>query len=767
MRKTLLTLIAAVGSLFTQAQWISQNVPMTYDGYMFDMETVDANTCWGALWNGVATSQYTSDFAKTIDGGNTWTTGTIPVASGWVISNIWPLNADTCFVMMCNINAGGGMIYKTVDGGTTWTQNSTAGMYSQGTSFGNVIYFSDSQNGFTMGDPVGAGANKRYELYTTNDGGANWTAVPVANIPALTNAGEYGITNLFSAVGSNIWFATTYGDVLHSSDNGLTWTKSASGLPAYTANGNRQDISDIAFSDANNGIITQVNATTYIVKQTTDGGATWNTITPTGNFYPTEIEAVGGSNIYVSGGSNATYGFGSSYSTDLGLTWTALDTNFSHTTFDFLNSSTGYGAEYIAAGSPGGAWKFSGTLSNNPLNDDCAGAININTQFGQAPGTLTSSGPYDNTNATTGPQDPTTGFACFGEPDGNGGAPSLDNTLWFTFTGDGNTYFIEAPNTCAGVTDPIDDGDTQIAIYTGTCGNLTPVACNEDGPNATTTYYPAGLNFTTTPGTVYYMIVDGFSLQGTVSTGQFCVQVTNQSVIACGDTAINSGLTVLNKPVICYDSTLTIAVSGIKAPTVGTTKGFSLIISTVDISGNNDPLSLGSTIIVGGTGTIAVGSNGTFQTNLVNTTAGNPFGAGVFYITPLVYGNATGTGNVTGLTLDPSCTYTGASVMVEFLAQGVICPTGIKELNGASFAVTGIYPVPVKNTLNIAVESAKTSTMTITISDVLGRNIVSSTQSVNNGSNTLTLDTQNLSSGVYTLTVNNEKQQSTVKFVKQ
>ena len=223
----------------------------------------------------------------------------------------------------------------------------------------------------------------------------------------------------------------------------------------------------------------------------------------------------------------------------------------------------------------------------------------------------------------------------------------------------------------------------------------------------------------------------------------------------------------MNKPVICYDSTLTIAVSGIKAPTVGTTKGFSLIISTVDISGNNDPLSLGSTIIVGGTGTIAVGSNGTFQTNLVNTTAGNPFGAGVFYITPVVYGNATGTGNITALTLDPNCTYTGASVMVEFLAQGVICPTGIKELNGASFAVTGVYPVPVKNTLNIAVESAKTSTMTITISDVLGRNIVSSTQSVNNGSNTLTLDTQNLSSGVYTLTVNNEKQQSTVKFVKQ
>ena len=107
MRKTLLTLIAAVGSLFTQAQWISQNVPMTYDGYMFDMETVNSNRCWGALWNGAATSPYTLDFARTIDGGTTWNTGTIPAASGWVISNIWPLSNDTCFVMMCNINAGG------------------------------------------------------------------------------------------------------------------------------------------------------------------------------------------------------------------------------------------------------------------------------------------------------------------------------------------------------------------------------------------------------------------------------------------------------------------------------------------------------------------------------------------------------------------------------------------------------------------------------------------------------------------------------------
>jgi photosystem II stability/assembly factor-like uncharacterized protein len=764
MRKTLLTVIAAAGSFLAQAQWINQNVPVTYDGYMFDMETVDANTCWGALWNGVATSQYTADFTRTTDGGNTWTIGTVTAPAGLVISNIWPIDANTCYVAMCDVNVGGGAIYKTTDGGTTWTQASSATMFSQATSFCNVVYFKDALNGFTMGDPVGTGANKRYELWTTNDGAATWTQVPVANIPALTNGNEYGITNLFSAVGDNIWFATTYGDILHSTDNGLTWTKSASGFPANSNNGNRQDVSDLAFSDANNGLIVQVNASGYLVKRTTDGGATWTSITPSGAFYPTEIEAIPGTSIYISGASNATYGFASSYSTDNGLTWTAIDNNFSHTAFDFTDPSTGFGSEYVAAGSPGGAYKFSGTISSAPLNNDCSGALSINSQFGQAPGTTTISGPYDNTNATTGPSDPTTGFSCFGEPDGSGGSPSLDNTLWFTFTGDGNTYFIEARDTCTGVTNPIDDGDTQIAIYTGSCSNFVPVACNEDGPNATSNNFPAGLTLTTTPGTTYYMLVDGFNFQGALSNGQFCVLVTNQSTVACGDPTISSGITTINKPVICYDSTLVITTTGIKAPTVGTTKGFSLIVSNADISGNPDPNASGA--VLGGTGTITPGTNPVVL-NLVNNTTGNPFGAGVFYLTPVVYGNATGTGNISALTLDPNCTYTGNSVMVTFLAQGTPCPTGINELNGLDFAVSSVYPIPVKNMLHLNIESAKTAMVTLEIKDLTGRQVLSAANQVVVGENQISVDTQKLSAGVYSITINNGKQQSTVKFVKE
>lgn len=603
MRKILLTAVAAIFSLATQAQsWTNQNLMLTaYDGYMFDVQTIDANVAWGALWNGTtgAATPYTADYARTIDGGNTWTIGTVTATAGLVISNIWPIDANTCYVAMCDVNVGGGAIYKTTDGGTTWTASSTAAMYTQSTSFCNVVYFADAQNGFAQGDPVGTGANKRYELWTTADGGANWTQVPVANIPALTNAAEYGITNLFSAIGDDIWYATTYGDVYHSSDKGLNWTKSATGLPANVNSGNRQDISNIAFSDAMHGMVVQMNSTGYLVKTTADGGATWNSLTPVGNFYPSDICGVPGTSVYVCGSSNATYGYASAFSTDYGLTWTDIDNSASHTSFSFANDSTGFGGEFIAAGNVGGAWKFTGHL---------------------AP-------------ATT---------------------------------------------------------------------------------------------------------------------------------VACGDPSISSGVTTLNNMVICFDSTLTATTNGILAPTVGTVHGFSLIVSSGDISGSTDPNSTG--LVLGGTGTVPA-TSGTSSTSLVND--GAIFPAGVYYFTPIVYGNATGSGSIFNLTLDPNCTYTGNSVMVTLLAQGVACPTSVKNLDNTTFAVTGIYPVPVKNTLNMMVESQKSLVAEVTVKDVTGRVISNQTFTVQNGQNTISVDVNSLSAGIYTVTVNNGNEQVTKKFVKE
>ncbi len=164
----------------------------------------------------------------------------------------------------------------------------------------------------------------------------------------------------------------------------------------------------------------------------------------------------------------------------------------------------------------------------------CAGAINLNPYLGGGIGTTVSTPLYDNTGNTTTASDPATGWDCFGEPDGGGATPELNNTVWFTFVGDGETYFIETGQ--CGATNYIEDGDTQMAIYSGDCGNLTPVACNEDSPNAVAGNFIAGLELATTPGTVYYMMIDGFNLFGTtLSGGQFCINFSQLTGIPVVD----------------------------------------------------------------------------------------------------------------------------------------------------------------------------------------------------------------------------------------
>ncbi len=362
MKNHLLALLILFMSLGVNAQWINQNVPYGIEGYFYDLEVTDANTVWANVWDGQAATPYTKIFARTIDGGNTWNVGNVTSApAAYSISNIWPINATTCYVAMWTSAGAGGRVYKTTDGGATWNQVG-ANMFQSTSSFANIVYFWDANNGLACGDPVGSPL--KYEIWLTSDAGVTWNQVPGASLPALANITEYGITNLFSTAQGRFWFGTTYGDVYRSIDMGLTWTKSATGLPAYNPGTGRQDITDLAFSDSLTGLAIQTTATAYLIYKTTDGGLTWNAITPSGGtFYPNDVEGVPGTTTFVSAGSNATFGFGSSFSNDGGLTWTDLDNGVSHTSLDFLDLSTGWSGEYILSGSVGGAFKFNGVLS--------------------------------------------------------------------------------------------------------------------------------------------------------------------------------------------------------------------------------------------------------------------------------------------------------------------------------------------------------------------------------------------------------------------
>jgi len=368
MKKLLLALPILLGmfSTFTvRSQWLEEYVPFGFEGYFFDIQAVDGNVCWGTPWivtnSSTGAVAYSRKYARTIDAGGTWTVDSITsVPTNYQISNIWPINGNTCYLAMNTGTVRGG-VYKTINGGTTWTQVGS-NMFTNANSFPDFVYFWNAKYGMALGDPIGA--TRKFEIYTTSDSGATWVAVPTANIPAAqTSATDYGITNLFTVSRGHVWFASTFGDVYHSADTGKTWTKSASGFtPVTYSTGARQDVSDLAFTDGMHGIITSLDTSAVLhVKQTSDGGMSWVDITPSGPMYVADLDVVPWTNVMVSVGSNNNFGFGSSVSFDYGLTWTNLDTNVSHIAVSFADSANGWTGEYVlSTNTTGGAFQYIG-----------------------------------------------------------------------------------------------------------------------------------------------------------------------------------------------------------------------------------------------------------------------------------------------------------------------------------------------------------------------------------------------------------------------
>ena len=166
-----------------------------------------------------------------------------------------------------------------------------------------------------------------------------------------------------------------------------------------------------------------------------------------------------------------------------------------------------------------------------PENDECAGAFDINTLFGGGPSVEFTSIQFTNSGATPESTDPG-GYDCWIDTDvANDLDNSLDNSVWFTFDGDGAEYAIVVDDCNGTATFTFDD--SQMAVYSGNgCGNLVPVACSEDiAPDLD--IYNAGLVLPTVANTTYYILIDGFNyidIDGPIASGDFCITVANTAV---------------------------------------------------------------------------------------------------------------------------------------------------------------------------------------------------------------------------------------------
>lgn len=355
-------------------QWTPQVSNINPNNYVQFIDAVDNNVVWGLTSARAGQTIPVQEFTRTVDGGATWASGTINNAVNHAPSSIMALNADTAWVAMFD-TAGGGTILRTNDGGANWTPQTTATFAAPG-GFPNIVHFFDPNDGICMGDPNGG----YFEIYTTNNGGTNWVRVPQANIPA-NQAGEFGITDVFTSFGdSTLYFGTNQGRIYKSDDRGQNWTVASTPYTGF--------LGAITFKDSNFGIACEADLATTATDLifTNDGGATWNTLptNATGFTLKQSIRYVPGTDSTFVITSPYTI-FGSAFSVDNGTNWKLMD-NLIHSDCEFVNATTGWSGGGEVNG-PIYKWTGPLTIATNDvasLSADINASTGISQQLPQA-----------------------------------------------------------------------------------------------------------------------------------------------------------------------------------------------------------------------------------------------------------------------------------------------------------------------------------------------------------------------------------------------
>lgn len=156
-----------------------------------------------------------------------------------------------------------------------------------------------------------------------------------------------------------------------------------------------------------------------------------------------------------------------------------------------------------------------------PANDLCAGALTINC--GQTITGNTSSATID------------------AVANCNGVALNTAPGIWYTFTGDGSNVTLSMCGSSF---------DTEIGVFTGTCGGLVCVTANDDFCGTS-----SQVTFTSVNGTTYYVLVTGWS----TNSGAFTL--TRTCIFPCS--GVPSPGSISGPPgVVCAGSTVNLTLSG-------------------------------------------------------------------------------------------------------------------------------------------------------------------------------------------------------------
>jgi photosystem II stability/assembly factor-like uncharacterized protein len=286
--------------------WQAQDLPG--DGvYRFtDVSFVDASHGWACGSYAVAGGAAASRIVRTTDGGDTWT-----IAEQWIESaskaevqllmQVDFVNATTGWATGWGYTAAlgdwGYVVLKTMDAGDTWSIT----RFGDGRAEISAMDFTTATDGWLATASLADYAPAT--IWRTTDGGGSWTAQTTRSGATITDlaaspAGECYVSG--QTQGTSDWV----GFVLHSSDDGATWTQeyaqktvkpeavafasttaiavgdgalflsrdATTGVWTQFAPGVRKNLTKVQFMDAKLGWAVGWKST---ILRTTDGGRTW------------------------------------------------------------------------------------------------------------------------------------------------------------------------------------------------------------------------------------------------------------------------------------------------------------------------------------------------------------------------------------------------------------------------------------------------------------------------------------------------------------
>jgi photosystem II stability/assembly factor-like uncharacterized protein len=189
----------------------------------------------------------------TTDGGASWVgqDPNLPTGNGPVSSVCFPTPMTGWASTSSIYQTPAGSILHTTNGGDSWYVQANTNMH-----YNYFLDAPDTQHVAVVSTQVLSPAGAK--VFVSTNGGSGWTSNA---LPTFEYAGGCQYR------GSDVWVAQTYGQVLHSSNNGSTWAWQHY-APSWRA---------VGWRNATDGwVVTGSNAGVGYAIKTTDGGLTWS-----------------------------------------------------------------------------------------------------------------------------------------------------------------------------------------------------------------------------------------------------------------------------------------------------------------------------------------------------------------------------------------------------------------------------------------------------------------------------------------------------------